>query len=250
MRRFLDKFGKIMLIIFSFIVLAAFAPLIILAAMIVGGNSIIIAIARNLRGDPKRGLQMPEAHDDKWQKARTPQEFVESFNRIVKLISNKSDSRLGEIETEGFDDILTKPFDGWMDLKVKRSVWSAQGSLSASLEFVYGEINGERLADLADDESRCGSSFPTILLEWRSASGGRLLFYLHTDESLWFAIELLKSGYRLSQAKQAWVYVTKMNVWLVNYTVLKSDKSDRIGVSYGQRKQFSEKQAREYWLDE
>jgi hypothetical protein len=211
----------------------------------------LAAMMRTIRKDPKVKLEIAETLDSNWQKADTPEEFIESFNGLLAVIAGKSGAKIGKFKREGFEN-LPQNDDGndrEVSLRMEKTLSSPHGSLSASLEFVYRKHGELYVAELEDDESRSGSGFPELQMEWRSSKGDRLLFTTGTDESVWFAIGLLNSGLKPSKARQAWVNLKEKDVWLVNYTVINPLKSDTIGYRYGLRSTFSERRAREYLLD-
>jgi hypothetical protein len=253
MKKFFNVIGYILIIpvgaFFALLILSGGIGFLLLYVLPV---RTLAAIMRAVRKDPRVEHEITEAHDSDWQTANTPEEFIESFNKLLNVISGKSGVNVDKLKQEGFEEIPSiEEDDGHViPLRLENTLHSTHGSLTATLEFVYTKYNESYVAGLEDEDSRSGSGFPELQMEWKSSTGQRLLFTTSTDESLWFAIGLLISGHRLSKAGQAWVYLEQMKPWLVNYTVIRSDKSDRIGVDYGSRRNFSEERTHQYWLDE
>ena len=84
------------------ILIAPVAALFVLIALMVGVGFLLLyilpmralaAVMRAARKDPKAKLEIAEANDSNWQTCDTTEEFIESFNRLLKVIATVS-SRL------------------------------------------------------------------------------------------------------------------------------------------------------------
>ena len=242
------------------ILIAPVAALFVLIALMVGVGFLLLyilpmralaAVMRAARKDPKAKLEIAEANDSNWQTCDTTEEFIESFNRLLKVIATVSSASISQLKKFGFDDIPPRinDSDHQTTLRLERTLQSAHGSLVATLEFIFEKYNDSYFTALEDDESRAGSGFPELKMVWKSNDDHRLVFTTSTDESLWFAIGLLNSGLKISEAHQAWVKLQEKGVWLVNYTIIYPHKSDTLSYRYGLRSDFSDKRVREFLLD-
>ena len=89
---------------------------------------------------------------------------------------------------------------------------------------------------------------PYLEVAYKQPDGLRTVFDVSGYDSLEFLVASLNNGQRLSRAGQIWTKL-KDDLWVVNYSVKKSDRSDRIRNDYGYRHAFSDARARQYFFD-
>ena len=89
---------------------------------------------------------------------------------------------------------------------------------------------------------------PYLEVAYKQPDGLHTVFDVSGYDSLEFLVASLNNGLRLSRAGQIWTKL-KDDLWIVNYSVKKSDRSDRIRNDYGYRHAFSDARARQYFFD-
>lgn len=93
-----------------------------------------------------------------------------------------------------------------------------------------------------------GDTPPYLNVVYTQNDGLRTVFDVSGYDTLEFLIASMRHGQTLSRAGQIWTMLQK-DVYIVNYSVKKSEKSDRIDNDYGYRKNFSDAKARLYFFD-
>jgi hypothetical protein len=89
---------------------------------------------------------------------------------------------------------------------------------------------------------------PYLNVIYTQSDGLRTVFNVSGYDSLEFLVASLQHGQTVSDAGQIWTMLRK-GLYIVNYSMKKSEKSDRIGTNYGYRKSFSDAKTRMYFFD-
>lgn len=84
-----------------------------------------------------------------------------------------------------------------------------------------------------------GDAPPYLNVIYTKNDGLRTVFDVSGYDTLEFLVASMRHGQTLSRAGQIWTRLRK-DLYIVNYSVKKSEKSDRIGNDYGYRKSFSD----------
>lgn len=168
------------------------------------------------------------------------------FDRYIAIIKKDCDMKTDiRVTTDGFDDEDTSetPTDGWRQITFSAELSTRQGTATAKMEAVGGFGNNDLFTATQD-----GDATPYLEVIYKQPDGLRTVFDVSGYDSLEFLIASLNNGQRLSRAGQIWTKL-KDDLWIVNYSVKKSDRSDRIGGDHGYRHVFSDAKARQYFFD-
>lgn len=244
MKSILSKAGETLLIIIVvpviLLLVIAVSPMIIWFVLLDLVQKLFIRLRKDPRHTPPKRYQIYANNEYPESNA----ELREYFDRYITVI--KKDCGITadiEIVVEGLDDIddaKTSSDDEHL-VTLSAKLHTNQGAATLKMEAVH--IGNEIFTATQD-----GDIAPYLEVVYTQPDGLRTVFDVSGYDSLEFLVASLNSGQRLSRAGQIWVKL-KSNLYIVNYSVKKSDRSDRIGGDYGYRHAFSDTRARKYFYD-
>ncbi len=235
MKAILSKLGTALLIIIvAPVLIVGLLPIILWFVLL----DILSKLFIRLRKDPKRmslkrhriysNNEYPEGGDG----------VGEYFDRYLTVI--KKDCSI-KTDTVVIDKSLDDTEDAYL---VTLSATLNKNHGTAMIKMEAAGFSNDDLFTATQD----GDIPPYLEVVYRQPDGPRTVFDVSGYDSLEFLIASLNNGQRLSRAGQIWTKL-KDDLWIVNYSVKKSDRSDRIGRDYGYRRTFSDAKARQYFFD-
>lgn len=223
----------------GFLILAL--PLILIGILLFGPAALAESIMSKLRRDPKVNLAIPKSYDEEWQDAETEEQFLKAFNKMCDLIAKMSHANPGKTHVS-HDNLSSKSGDKAALATFTRTLKSNNHEINFTKEIVRTYSDNRETVDLQNAEERCGSVHVQLDTTWTSPEVGRKSLQIKSDRAMWLIIGILRGDSKIAKSGQVWAYVSEKKVWVVKY----KDGDDTIG----QRKDFSDKKAREYWFDE
>lgn len=244
MKAILSKIGTVLLVIVAvplFVVLiVGLLPVILWFVLL----DAIRKLSELLRKDPKH---TPPKRYHIYSNNEYPQGkdgLRKYFDRYVAVIKKDCaiDSSVN-IAVEGFNEegeLSSTDNEGFVTLSA--TLRANHGTATVKMEATYFTSN-MIFAAAQDDEVP-----PYLEVIYKQSNELRTVFDVSGYDSLEFLVASLNNGQRLSHAGQTWTKL-KDDLWIVNYSVKKSDRSDRIRGDYGYRYAFSDTKARQYFFD-
>lgn len=246
MKAILSKIGTVLLAIVVIpLILAgliAALPMILWWLLLDITRKLFIRLRKDPRHTPPKRYRIPA--DNEYPEGKD--EVRVYFDRYISIIKKDCNIKTNiKVMTDGFDDEDTSgiPTDGWRQITFSAELSTRQGTANVKMEAVGGFGSNDLFTSDQD-----GDAAPYLEVVYKQSDGLRTVFDVSGYDSLEFFIASLNNGQRLSQAGQIWTRL-KNDLWIVNYSVKKSDRSDRIGRDYGYRRTFSDAKARQYFFD-
>lgn len=162
------------------------------------------------------------------------------FNLYIRAIRNSGVTRI-EVQPE---DLEVGGDGEWDCVTFLAHITTEYGS--ANLKMIAS--GDTREANAMFSSMHDGDVPPYCEVEYLQTDGLRTLFNVDGANTVEFFISSLNNGQILSDSGQVWTRVND-NLYIVNYSRKKSDRSDRISSDYGYRRQFSNARVRQYGFD-
>lgn len=168
----------------------------------------------------------------------------EYFGKFIAVIEKDADATdVSEIQVEELGSDQGEYADSYgvtLSVTVRTKVGKAHLEMQACGDI---EVDDGMFTALQD-----GDAPPYLNVIYTQNDGLRTVFDVSGYDTLEFLVASMRHGQTLSRAGQIWTRLRK-DLYIVNYSVKKSEKSDRIGNDYGYRKSFSDAKARMYFYD-
>lgn len=245
MKRNLGKLGTV-----AIYVLAAPLMLLLIVALlplIFGGMAMnaYLKILAWLRHDPRH--EAPKHYriytDNEYPTSERDVRHI--FDKYLSLIKNEIPASLEVTEVDVDSDnkkILATPEDIAM-ITIRTSIRGEHGVATIEMSAVGGP------GDAKIFSSSTNGDFPPYLhVIYTQDDGIRTVFDVQGSDALEFLVASLMNGQTISRSGQVWVRI-EPGLYVVNYTILKSIKSDRLRNEYGYRSDLSHAKARMYLFD-
>lgn len=171
---------------------------------------------------------------------------MEYFNKYITVVKKYCGIKLDpRVIVDGHKEVEDEQSDVEVEsvITISTKLETDKGVATLKMEALGGSSGDDLFVSIHD-----GDVPPFLEVVYAQTDGLRTVFYVSGSEEIEFLIASLKSGQHISNAGQAWARI-KDGLWIVNYSIKKTDKSDRIGVNYGYRHEFSETKAHQYFFD-
>lgn len=194
------------------------------------------------RKDPIPKMFKTQLFDSEDTYPTTTRDLEKMYMDYISKIAKVTNASIGEVTKDGFAE-LNDDSDGIVSLRTK--LIGRHGAAEILMDAVDNGLEDDRVFYSAND----GDRPPYLEVIYSQNDGMRTRFDVSHNEQALFLIATLKSGQELSNARQVWTKISN-NVYMVNYSIKKSNKSDRISSHYGYRTVMHRGKAREYFFDQ
>ena len=246
MKRVISRVGDILLYILfiplTLLLVVGLLPVILWFAV----SSAISKVFIKLRKDPKH---IPptryEIYSHDYYPA-TEAELIKYFDKFISAIEKDCNVIASDmVKNEGLDknSKATNYVDGNRYITLSTVIKTEKGKASIRME-AMGDYCDEGFFISMND----GDLPPYLEVVYSQHGKLRTVFWVSAASDMEFLVASLNNGQIVSRAGQVWAKL-KDDLYMVNYSVKKSESSDRLGATYGYRRKLSDKKAREHYFD-